>query len=104
VSVTRLEIDDLRDPPCIGMYNRKVSIARAGQRAGETDYNMIKTVCVTPGDGVSGSTLYEVQKVDGNFDPPRYRVFGVWVPFVSNMCQERIYANAEAGATEGFIV
>lgn len=43
---------------------------------------MVGTVCVTPREGVSGSTLYEVQNVDGTL--PRYRVFG----------------HAEAGATE----
>jgi hypothetical protein len=53
----------------------------------ESDYNTIKTVCVTPGEGVSGSTLYEVQKVDGNFDPPRYQVFQIW-------CLAAIYTNA----------
>jgi hypothetical protein len=91
------------DPPCIGMSSLNVSIPRAGQRAGETDYDMIRTICITPGEALSGSTLYEVEKVEGNFDPPRYRVFGVWVPFVGE-CQDRIYATAETGATDGYIV
>jgi hypothetical protein len=64
---------------------------------------MIKTVCITSGDELSGSTLYEVEKVKGKFNPPRYRVFGVWVPFVG-VCQDRIYATAEMGATGGYIV
>ena len=62
----------------VGPWPAGVTNPRAGQRAGETDYNIIKTVCVTPG---------EVQKVDGNFDPPRCRVFSVWLPFVS-ICED----------------
>jgi Heterokaryon incompatibility protein (HET) len=92
------------DPPCIGLANRNVSISRAGRRAGGTsDYDRIKTIGITPGDGISGHTLYEVEKVEGNFDSPRYRVFGVWVPFVG-VCQDRLHAVAEAGATDGYII
>jgi hypothetical protein len=52
---------------------------------------------------LSGRTLYEFEKGKGDFDLPRYRVFGVWVPFVG-VYQDRIDATAEAGATDGFIV
>lgn len=94
-----------RDPPCIGIANRDVYKAHAKQRSGDVEYDLIKTVCITRGEGPAGTThvLYEVEKVVGSFDRPRYRVFGVWVPLLW-MPQDRIHAVAETGVTDGYIV
>ncbi|KAI9766965.1 MAG: hypothetical protein M1839_004656 [Geoglossum umbratile] len=95
------------DPPCIGLANRDVYAQNAKLRAMEDGgYDRIKTVCVTQGEGNCASTLYEVERVEGGSGPPLYRVFGVWVPLVPVMDQVRdcIFAVAEAGAADGYII
>lgn len=54
------------------------------------------------GQGNHGSVLYEVERTDG-LGTPRYRVFGVWVP-MGGACLDDMYAIAEHGATDAYIV
>ncbi|KAL8920388.1 MAG: hypothetical protein Q9208_006269 [Pyrenodesmia sp. 3 TL-2023] len=91
-----------RDPPCIGLADRAFPSRCARIRAGLIPSNSLKTVCVAHGQGVHGSVLYEVEKVDG-VGTPRYRVFGVWAP-MRDVCLNNMYAIAENGATDAYIV
>jgi hypothetical protein len=93
------------DPPCIGIANRKVHNAQAKMQTRDASCDLIKTICMTEGESVSGNRLYEVEKVavKGSFAPPQYRVFGVWVPMIF-VSRDWIHAVAETGATDGYIV
>ncbi len=91
-----------RDPPCLGLADRAFPSRYAGIRAGLIPSDSLKTVCMTHGQAVHGSVLYEVEKVDG-LGIPRYRVFSVWVP-MRGACLDAMYAIAEHGATDAYIV
>ena len=91
-----------RDPPCLGLADRAFPSRYARIRAGQIPSDSLRTICMTHGQGVHGSVLYEVEKVDG-LGIPRYRVFGVWVPMRA-ACLDAMYAIAEHGAEDAYIV
>ncbi|KAL8980009.1 MAG: hypothetical protein Q9205_004794 [Flavoplaca limonia] len=91
-----------RDPPCLGLADRTFPSRYARVRAGLIPPDSLKTVCMAHGQGVHGSVLYEVEKVDG-LGTPRYRVFGVWVP-MGGVILDAMYAIAEHGAMDAYIV
>ncbi|KAL8880023.1 MAG: hypothetical protein Q9198_002485 [Flavoplaca austrocitrina] len=91
-----------QDPPCLGLADRTFPSRYARVRAGLIPPDSLKTVCMAHGQGVHGSVLYEVEKVDG-LGTPRYRVFGVWVP-MGGVILDAMYAIAEHGAMDAYIV